>query len=126
MAGLLGDSGAAACPRPLGGRPPVAGAAAAPMPRTRRQAAPAATFPQRRASTNGRAVLRSPDSLSPVKDHSKGRAYGASLTRWRSAPPLTDDLPRQDLGTYRKDGAITEGLLQDWLKYCDLMSYWHS
>jgi hypothetical protein len=51
VAGLLGDSGAAACPRPMGGSPPVAGAAAAPMPRTRRQAAPAATFPQRRAST---------------------------------------------------------------------------
>ena len=72
MAGLLGDSGAAACPRPLGGSPPVAGAAAAPMPRTRRQAAPAATFPQRRASTNGRAVLRSPGSLSPGKITVKG------------------------------------------------------
>jgi hypothetical protein len=45
MAGLLGDSGAAACPRPASGSPPVAGAAAAPMPRTRRQAAPAATDP---------------------------------------------------------------------------------
>ena len=67
MAGLLGDSGAAACPRPLGGRPPVVGAATVPLPRTRRQAAPAATAPQRRARTDARAVLRSPGSLSPGK-----------------------------------------------------------
>ena len=65
VAGLFDDSGAAACPRPMGGSPPVAGAAAAPLPRTRRQAVLAATFPQRRASTNGRAVLRSPGSVSP-------------------------------------------------------------
>ena len=102
--GLVGDSGAATCPRPMGGSPPVASAAAGPLPRTRRQAVPAATFPQRRARTDNRAVLRSPGSLSPVKDHSKGRAYGASLTRWRSAPPLTDDLPRPDPGTYQEDG----------------------
>jgi len=51
VAGLRGDSGAA-CPRTMGGSPPVAGAAAAPLPRTRRQAVPAATFPQRRASTD--------------------------------------------------------------------------
>ena len=43
MAGLLSDSGAAACPRPMGGSPPVTGAAAGHQPRTRRQAVPAAT-----------------------------------------------------------------------------------
>jgi len=59
----------------MGGSPPVAGAAAAPLPRTRRQAAPAATVPQRRARTDSRAVLRSPGSLSPVKDHHQGRAW---------------------------------------------------
>src|ERR1022692_386115 len=78
--GLLGDSGAAACPRPTSGSPPVAGAAA-PTPRTRRQAAQAATFPQRRASTDGRAVLLAPGSLSPRKITAQGRACGASLTR---------------------------------------------
>ena len=66
-AGLLGDFGAAACPRPMGGSPPVAGAAAGHQPRYRQQAAPAATVPQRRARTDSRAVLRSPGSLSPGK-----------------------------------------------------------
>jgi hypothetical protein len=79
--GLLGSSGAAACPRPTSGSPPVAGAAAAPMPRTRRQAVPAATSPQRRARTDSRAVLRSPGSLSPRKITIKGAPKGASLTR---------------------------------------------
>jgi hypothetical protein len=65
VAGLLGSSGAAAGPRPMGGSPPAAGATAAPTPRTRRQAAQAATDPQRRARTDSRAVLRSPGSLSP-------------------------------------------------------------
>ena len=103
MAGLLGSSGAAACPRPTGGSPPVAGAAAAPMPRTRRQAVPAATFPQRRASANGRAVLRAPGSLSPRKITIKG-APAARRCAMAQAPPLTADLPRQDLGTYQEDG----------------------
>jgi len=40
VAGLPGSSGAAACPRPMGGSPPVADAAAAPMPRTRRRYRP--------------------------------------------------------------------------------------
>jgi hypothetical protein len=42
------------------------------MPRVRRQAVPAATVPQRRARTNGRAVLRSPGSLSPCKITAQG------------------------------------------------------
>jgi hypothetical protein len=36
----------------------------------------------------------------------------ASLTRWRYAPPLSGDLPRQDPGTYQKDGAVAR-LLHD-------------
>src|ERR1022692_4449930 len=85
-AGLLGDSGAAACPRPTSGSPPVAGTAAAPTPRTRRQAAQAATFPERRASTDGQAVLLAPGSRSPRKITAQ-RVCGASLTRWRKRHP---------------------------------------
>ena len=80
MAGLLGDSGAAACPRPMGGSPPVAGAAAGLLPRIRWQVAQAATTHQRRERANGRAVLRSPGSLSPGKVTIKG-AHGASPLR---------------------------------------------
>jgi hypothetical protein len=65
MAGLLGDFGAAACPRPMGGSPPAAGAGAGRQPRYRQQAAPAATVPQRRARTDSRAVLRSPGGRGP-------------------------------------------------------------
>ena len=43
MPGLLGDSGAAACPRPMGGSSPVAGAAGL-LPRSRSQGG---TGPQR-------------------------------------------------------------------------------
>jgi hypothetical protein len=101
VAGLLGGSGAAACPRPMGGSPPVAGAAAGLLPRTRRQAVPAATVPQRRARTDGQAVLRSPGSLSPGKITIKG----APAARPRCAAQTLDtDLPRQDLGTYQEDG----------------------
>jgi hypothetical protein len=101
MAGLLGDSGAAACPRPASGSPPVAGAAAAPMPRTRRQAAPAATFPQRRASTKrpGRPP-RAGQSLTVQR--SPSRSYVLAALR---ALHLDTDLPRQALGTYQEDGA---------------------
>jgi len=42
------------------------------MPRTRRQAAQAVTVPQRRARTDGRAVLLAPGSLSPRKITIKG------------------------------------------------------
>ena len=45
MAGLLGDFGAAACPRPMGGSPPVAGAAAGLLPRYRQQAVPGRNAP---------------------------------------------------------------------------------
>jgi hypothetical protein len=87
VAGLGGDSGAVACPRPMGGSPPVGGATATPLPRTRRQVVPAATVPQRRARTDSRAVLRSPGSLSPRKITIKGAPGGASLTRWRKRHP---------------------------------------
>jgi hypothetical protein len=92
VAGLLGSSGAAACPRPTSGSPPVAGAAAAPMPRTRRQAVPAATVPQRRASADGRAVLLAPGSLSPGKITIKG---APAARRRYAAQTLDTDLPRQ-------------------------------
>ena len=81
MAGLLADSGAAACPRPTSESPPVADAAAAPMPRTRRQAAPAATIPQRRASTNGQARPPRAGKSLTAKDHHQGRACGTSPLR---------------------------------------------
>jgi hypothetical protein len=79
VAGLLGDS-------------------AAPPPRTRRQAVPAAASPQRRASTEGRAVLHAPGCLSPRKITIKG-ACGA---------PLMVIFPRQDLGTYRRRSVVRE------------------
>ncbi len=88
-AGLLGDFGAAACPRPMGGSPPATGATAAPLPRIRRQAVPAATVPHRRARADGRAVLRSPGSLLPVKDHHQGRAWRRVADAMAQAPPLT-------------------------------------
>jgi hypothetical protein len=94
-------------PRPMGGSPPVARAAAAPMPRTRRQAVPAATVPQRRARTDGRAVLRLPGSLSPRKITIKG-APGAR--RRFAAQTLDSDLTRQDLGTYQEDGRELAGV----------------
>ena len=109
-AGLLGDSGAAACPRPMGGSPPVGGAAAAPLPPTRRQAVPAATVPQRRARRNGRAVLLTPGSLSPRKITIKGAP--AARPRF-AAQTLDTDLPRQDPGTYQEDGPLDSGLSCD-------------
>ena len=100
-AGLLGSSGAVGCPRPASGSPPVTGATAAPMPRTRRQAAQAVTFPQRRARTDGRAVLHAPGSLLPRKITIKG----VPTARHRyAAQTLDTDLPRQDLGTCQEDG----------------------
>jgi hypothetical protein len=71
------------------------------MPRTRRQAAPAATIPQRRASTDGRAVLLAPGILSPRKITIKGTP---AARRRFAAQTLDTDLPRQDLGTYQEDG----------------------
>ncbi len=68
-AGLLGDFGA--------------------LPRIRRQAVPAATVPHRRARADGRAVLRSPGSLLPVKDHHQGRAWRRVADAMAQAPPLT-------------------------------------
>jgi hypothetical protein len=91
-AGLLGSSRAATCPRPTSGSPPVAGAAAAPMPRTRRQAAPAATVPQSRASTNKPACCHPIQPVLSARHYSRpkipvldlGRVAGCS-----TAPMLT-------------------------------------
>jgi hypothetical protein len=101
MAGLLGASGAAACPRPMGGSPPVGGAAAAPTPRSAgrryRPQRSRSAAPAQRAG----AVLRSPGSLSPRKITIKGTP--AARLRF-AAQTLDTDLPRQVLGTYQEDG----------------------
>ena len=102
--------GVAACPRPMGGSPPVADAAAGRLPRIRRQAVPAATVPQRRARTDSRAVLRSPGSLSPRKITIKG----APRARPRYAGQTLDtELSRQDLGTYQEDGGRVRSGIPD-------------
>jgi hypothetical protein len=80
VAGLLGGSGAAACPRPMGGSPPVAGAAAAPMP------------PHPQAGGTGR------------NDPSAPRQHGE-----RGRPPVAGQyLTGKDLGTYQEDGEEAE------------------
>jgi hypothetical protein len=101
--GVLCDFGAAACPRPMGGSPPVAGAAAGLLPRHRRQAVPAATnrsaAPARMAgpSSGRRAVSHRERSPSRTRLAARRFRDGASAT-------LDSDLARQDLGTYREDG----------------------
>jgi hypothetical protein len=62
------------------------------MPRTRRQAAQAVTFPQHHARTDGQAVLLAPGSLSPRKITVKS-ARCARVWRWRYAPLLTAIFP---------------------------------
>jgi hypothetical protein len=81
VAGLLSDSGAAACPRPMGGSPPVAGAAAGLLPRYQQAGGTGRNGPAAPPAGDGRAVLRSPGSLLTVKDHHQGRACGASPLR---------------------------------------------
>jgi hypothetical protein len=89
MAGLLGDSGAAACPRPMGGSPPVAGAAAGRLPRIRRQAVPGRNEPaaprlhgwQSRPPVAGQSLT--------VKAHHQGRAWRRVAEAMAQAPPLT-------------------------------------
>ena len=106
MAGLLCDFGAAACPRPMGGSPPVAGAAAGRLPRYRQQAVPAATIPQRRARTDS-----GPSSARRAVSHrerSPSRARLAARPRF-AGQTLDTDLPRQGLGTYQEDGRNAEG-----------------
>jgi hypothetical protein len=87
----------------MGGSPPVAGAVAAPMPRTQQAGGTGRNVPSaRHTSTNGGAVLLAPDSLLPGKFTIKG----APAARHRCAAQTLDtDLSRQDLGTYQEDGA---------------------
>jgi hypothetical protein len=62
-----------AAPSAAGGAGSLA-AAAAPLPRTRRQAVPAVTHPGDRARKSSRAVLLAPDIVSPRKDHRQERS----------------------------------------------------
>lgn len=104
MVGLLGSSGR----RPARDLRAEALRSRAPPPR--RCPAPAGRRyrPQRSpstgASTNGQTVLRSPGSLSPCKITAQGRTCGASLARWRSAPPLTMIFPGKTSAPIRRTG----------------------
>ena len=77
------------------------------MPRTRRQAAQAVTFPQRRARRDGRAVLPAPGSLLPREITIRG-VPAARRSRDGASATLDTDLPRQDLGIYQADGKAAE------------------
>src|SRR5450755_4469118 len=61
------------------------------MPRTRRQAAQAVMFPQRRARTDGRAVLPAPVILLPGKVTIKG---APAARRWRDGASATLEYAR--------------------------------
>ncbi len=87
-AGLLGDFGAAACPRPMGDSPPAAGAAAGRRPRYR-QAGGTGRNGSRSAAP---ARIAGPSSGRRAVSHRskitiKGAPSGASLTRWRKRHP---------------------------------------
>jgi hypothetical protein len=66
----------------VGGRTARA-TAAAPFPRTRRQAVPAVTHPGDRACKSGRAVLLALGILSPRKDHRQERLAALASFGWR-------------------------------------------
>jgi hypothetical protein len=105
VAGLLGNFGAVACPRPMGGSPPAAGAGAGLVSRYRQAGG---TGPQRSRScarTDGRAVLRSPGSLSPVMITIKGAPGGASLLAMAQSPPLTVIFTGKTSAPIRRTGA---------------------
>ena len=87
----------------MGGSPPVAGAAAAPLPRTRRQAAPAATV----TAAPRPHWVAGPSSGAGQSLTAKITIKGApGARRWRdgASATLDSDLCRQDLGTYQEDG----------------------
>ncbi len=98
---VIDATGAAACPRPMGGSPPVTGAAAAPMPRIRRQAVPAATFPQRRA-----AQIAGPSSSRRAVSHRERSPSRARLRRVAAARrrPLTLIFPGKISAAIRRTG----------------------
>ena len=62
-----------------------------------------------RACKTGPGPSSVPGILSPRKITVKGAPSGRVATAMAQAPPLSCDLPRQDLGTYRKDGAERGG-----------------
>ena len=104
MAGLFGDSGAATCPRPMGGSPPVAGAATAPMPRTRRQAAPV---------RNGPSALRQHEWGGPSSSRREVSHRESSVSRARRRrvaasrrKPLTLTFPGKTSAPIRRTGEV--------------------
>jgi hypothetical protein len=103
--GLLGSSGAAACPRPLGGSPPVAGTAAAPSPPHPQTGGTGRNGPAtpRPRAWPGRPP-RAGQSLTG-EDHHQGRAQGhVPATRGR---PLTLIFPGKTSAPIRRTGAKT-------------------
>jgi len=112
VAGTTQSEGAAALPRPSGRQPSGHGGCRPGwQARTRRSREPAVT-PRRPRLPNGPPVPLAPGMLSPRKDHSQGRACGASLAP--QGQTLDSDLPRQDLGTYREGRGRVEVSCQ-WL-----------
>jgi hypothetical protein len=57
------------------------------------------------SAESGRGPSSVPGILSPRKITVKGAPSGRVAKAMAQAPPLSSDLPRQVLGTYRKDGA---------------------
>jgi hypothetical protein len=101
VAGLLGSSGAAACPRPMGGSPPVAGAVAAPMPRTRGRR----YRPQRSLSAAPARIAR-PSSGPRAVSHRESSPSRARLRRVAAARrrPLTLIFPGKTSAPIRRTG----------------------
>ena len=90
----------------LPGAPPPPGR----PPRYRRSAVPAVTLRRcPRLPVRAWPVLRAGHPLA-AQDHSQGRSLRSRRQGdGRKRPPLSSDLARQDLGTYRKDGAKRGG-----------------
>ena len=55
-----------------------------------------------------------PGILSPRKITVKGAPSGRVAKAMGAAPTLESDLPRQDLGTYRKDGGKPRRVILFW------------
>jgi hypothetical protein len=109
-AGLLGDSGAAACPRPMGGSPPVAGAAAGRLARYRQAGS---TGPQRSSSAVP-ARMAGPSSGRRAVCHRERSPSRSCVLAALRALHIDTDLPRQDLGICQEDGETGEELAWAW------------
>ena len=101
-AGLLADSGAAACRALAGGSPPGAAPPphGCPAPADRRPGA-VTLAPMTAAAGSGRVVLRAGHSRA-AQDHCKGRAQGR-VPPLRSGQTHDSDLSRQELGAYQEE-----------------------